>query len=99
MWYHDIAALIVAEGGGIAWQDLFTRAQAADLILPLRYTLLRLADEWHVPMPADVLTRLRELRPPADEARIFQRLTASERPVAQRFYTDLAAMAGWPRTA
>jgi hypothetical protein len=95
LWYHDIAALILAEGERVNWRDLLARAQSADLVLPLQRCLLRLADDWAVPMPADVLTRLRALRPSADECRLFERLTAPQRPVTQRFYTDLAAMAGW----
>jgi hypothetical protein len=95
LWYHDIAALILAEGERVNWQELLARAQSADLVLPLQRCLLRLAGDWDVPMPADVLIRLRALRPSADECRLFERLSAPERPVIQRFFTDLAAIASW----
>lgn len=47
------------------------------------------------PVPLATLERLRALQPSAAEITVFRRLTSRERPVAQRFWTDLSGMGGW----
>jgi hypothetical protein len=42
-----------------------------------------------------ILEEASRLRPTADEARLFGRLTAERRPVAQRLWTDLSSLPDW----
>lgn len=94
-WLHDVAEVIALYQTRIDWEQVLDRAQACNLVLPLQQTLARVADEWRVPIPRDVLKRLRALRPSHDERRVFAELTAEHRSVARRFYADLAAMPDW----
>jgi len=48
-------------------------------------------------VPAEALSRLNALCPSAAEVQVVTWRTASERPVAQRFWTDLAGMDNWRR--
>jgi len=94
LWLHDVAEVIAFYQEQIDWDQVLARAQAYDLVLPLQEILTRVSDEWHAPIPPDVLEQLRALRPSRDEERIFARLTTADRS-AQRFWVDLASMPGW----
>jgi hypothetical protein len=95
MWLYDVAAVIASYGERIDWDEVLERAQAYDLVLPLQRVLLRVSDEWQVPLPIGLLERLRGLRPSRDEVRVFGQLTAVRRPVAQRFWADLTGIPDW----
>ena len=97
LWLHDIARVVCVEADKIDWELLLARAQAYQLVLPLRQVLTRLSDEWGAPIPAAVCARLRALQPSKDEARTFQWRTPARRSVAQRFWADVRSMPGWRR--
>ena len=92
MWEHDIVELVTLYGGQIDWPGLIERAVASRLVMPVTSLLLRLAAEDAAPVPAAVIERLRKLQPSGEEQRITAYLTAPERSVARRFWTDLASM-------
>jgi hypothetical protein len=95
LWLHDVAEVIAFYRTQIDWEQLLDKAQTFDLVVPVQQTLTHLADEWHVPIPADVLQRLRGLQPSPHELRTFSWLTAEHRPVAWRFRSDLVSMRDW----
>ena len=92
---YDVAAVIASYGERLNWDEVLERAQAYDLVLSLQRVLPEMSDEWEVPMPVGVLERLRSLRPSRDEERVFGQLTATRRPVIQRFWADLVNMPDW----
>ena len=95
LWLNDIAGAIGAYRDRIAWDELVARARAYDLVSPTQTVLRRAAAELSAPVPPKVLERLEAIRPSWQEVRIFTWLTAEERPVAQRFWADVASIAGW----
>ncbi len=95
LWLHDIAEVLMAYRDTLDWNHLLDRAQNLELTLPLRQLLLRVTEDWHIPIPEPALARLRALTPSAQEARVFADLTAPHRPVIRRFWTDLASMPDW----
>ena len=95
LWLHDIAEVIVHYQTQLDWEQVLARAQAYDLVLPLQQILPQIAEAWGVPIPGRVLERLHTLRASSDEVRVFNWLTAAHRPVALRFWADLASMASW----
>lgn len=96
VWLHDVAEVVACYQGQTDWDQVLAQAQACDLVLPVQRVLDRVAQAWRAPAPPDVLERLRALRPSPEEERVLARLTAPSRPVALRFWADLASMAGWP---
>ena len=97
LWMHDVARTIAYDRGPFDWDELVRRARAYHLVLPTQRVLSRVADEWAVPVPEEVLRELAALQPSADELRTFKWLTAERRGVAQRLWTDLRGMPGWRR--
>jgi hypothetical protein len=95
LWENDIAEFVALHGATLDWSTLLQRASACDLVIAVQTLLLPVAEEDPDSMPADVVERLRHLRPTPDERRIVGYLTADERGVAQRFWTDLASMDRW----
>lgn len=95
LWYHDIAEVLVAYRDALDWDALFAAAGACDLVLPLQRVLPVVWDCWQLEPPAGVRNRLAALQASAREAQLYAQLTAPARPVAQRFFTDLASMPGW----
>ena len=94
-WLHDVAEVVHRFQDRLDWEQVLARAQAWDLVLPVQQVLGRVARDWQAPIPGDILQRLSALRPSADETRVHAWLTAPERPVAQRFWADLASMPAW----
>jgi hypothetical protein len=92
LWEHDIAAFIEQFGATLDWSALLDRARDGDLVIAVQTLILRAAEEDGAPVPAEVVERLRRMRPSDDERRVTGYLTAAERSVAQRFWTDLASM-------
>lgn len=95
LWRHDVAETLVCYAGQIDWEQVLARAQVYDLILPLREVLQRVVREWRACVPAQVLERLCAWQPSGREAALFRRLTASRRPVARRFVTDILSLPRW----
>ncbi|MFB0535256.1 MAG: nucleotidyltransferase family protein [Anaerolineae bacterium] len=94
LWLHDVAEVIAFYQEQIDWDQLLAQAQAYDLVLPVQWILTRVGDEWHAPIPTDVLERLRALCPSRGEKRLFNWLTTARRPV-QRLWAHLASTPGW----
>ena len=95
LWLHDVAELIAHYRDQLDWNLLLSWAQDCDLVLPVQQTLNRVEELWPAAVPPSVLARLGALRPSAEEARVFDWLTAAHRPVARRFWADLASLPGW----
>jgi hypothetical protein len=95
LWLNDIAEVIIHYQGQLDWDHVLAHAQAFELVLPLQRIVPHMAEAWGAPIPRDVLDRLRSCRPSREEARVFARLVTSRRPVAQRFWADLAGMPEW----
>ncbi|MGC9467174.1 MAG: nucleotidyltransferase family protein [Anaerolineae bacterium] len=94
LWLHDIAE-VIHSAAEVDWELLAAQAGACDLVLPVQDVMEELVDRWHLPVPDHAVAQLRALEPSADEARVFAWLTAPQRPVAQRFAADLAALSDW----
>ena len=95
LWLHDVAEVLVYYRGQLDWGELLARAQACGLVSPVQRVVGQVADQWGVPVPAETVSRLNALRPSAAEVRAAAWRTAGERPVAQRFWSDLQSMGGW----
>lgn len=96
LWLHDVALTLAVERR-VDWEELLHRAALYHLVMPTQRVLCRIADEWAVPLPPDVLLRLRTLQPASEETRTVRLLTAAQRPAAQRLWADLRGMPGWRR--
>lgn len=96
LWQMDIVALLHALGDQIDWELVLTQAAACDLVLALRRTLGDVIAGWSAPVPAPIWQRLATMSPSPAEQRAVAWLTAAERPVAQRFWADLASLPTWP---
>ena len=94
-WRHDVVAVLYAYRDRIDWDLVLAKAQLLDLVLPLQQVLPAVSAEWGAPIPENVLHRLEALIPSPAEVRVVNRLTAADRPVVQRFWTDLAGQASW----
>ncbi|MGC9348502.1 MAG: nucleotidyltransferase family protein [Anaerolineae bacterium] len=95
LWLHDVAEVIHFYEETIDWNLLLTQTEACGLVLPVKQVLNRVFEAWRVTIPDSVLGRLNALRPSDDEARVFEQMSAGQRPVAQRFWDDLVTMPGW----
>jgi hypothetical protein len=95
LWWHDVAEVLVFYRDRLDWDVLLARTRDYGLLLPVRTVLTRLAHDWHAPVPSTVLAALAADDVGTDEARVFARLTAVERPAGRRFWTDLRTMPGW----
>jgi hypothetical protein len=97
LWLHDVAEVLHRYQSQLDWESLLGQAAASDLILPLQQILPRVADQWQVPLPDAVRERLAAFEPSAAELKAFRGLTAESRPLARRFWAELASMPGWRR--
>lgn len=95
LWLHDIAELLSAYEGRIAWPQVLEIAAACDLILPVQRVISSVTTQWEAPVPAGVLARLASMTPSPAETQVFSWLTVKERPVLKRFWADLATMPNW----
>ncbi len=94
-WFYDIATLVALSGALIDWDMLLEKAGAFHLVTPVQRVLAELAGEWAVPIPEAQLAEALALPVSPVEQRVVSWLTAPERPVAQRFWADLAGLPGW----
>ena len=95
LWLNDAAEVLHAYQQRIDWVVLLKQTQALALVLPTQQVLAQVAGELNAPVPEALLAHLRELRPTADEARAYARLTIENRSVARRLWDDLAALPSW----
>jgi hypothetical protein len=95
LWLHDIAEVLVAYRETFDWERLLNQAQVLDMTLPVRGLLLRVTEEWHIPIPEAALARLRTLEPSAQEVRVFADYTVPYRPFRRSLWDDLASMPNW----
>jgi len=95
LWEHDIFEVLVESGAATDWKMLLSKVRAYDLVLPVRSVLSRAVDEWNAPVPAAALAALCALPYSPGEARVFASIRRPDRSAAQRFWDDLAGMAGW----
>ncbi|MGC9397174.1 MAG: nucleotidyltransferase domain-containing protein [Anaerolineae bacterium] len=91
---YDLAEVIVLYRENIDWEQVLERAQAYDLVLPLREALARVHAMWALPISPEVWERLRRLRPSQDEAQAYALLAGRGR-VAARLWGGLASIPGW----
>ncbi len=95
LWQHDVAEVLVHYREQIDWDELLRRAQECRLVLPVKQVLGQVTAGWGVAIPAAAQARLDALRPSPEERQAVAWRTAGHRPVAQRFWSDLASMPGW----
>jgi len=91
---YDLAEVIALYRERIDWGQVLERAQACDLVLPVRDALERVHEMWQAPIPPEVLERLRRLRPSRDEEQAHTLLVARP-PAARRLWAGLASIPGW----
>lgn len=96
-WLYDVKQILQMYEEEIDWDRILYLARENYLILPLRKTLITLAEEWAALIPEEVLHHLEMMEVTKAEAEVFTALTASRRPVAQRLWTDLKMMSSWRR--
>jgi len=95
LWRHDVAEVLHRYRDELKWDELFRRAAAFDLVLPLQQVVPEVADCWEITLPDGVLERLVNLHPSARERKVYAGLTSASRPVARRFRADLAGIPNW----
>jgi hypothetical protein len=94
LWTHDVAEVIVRYGERMDWELVLRRAQSCDLVLAVKRILGQVSEEWGVPISADVLARLRDLRPSRQEIQVFAWRAPRRRSALQRFWSDMAGLPG-----
>lgn len=94
LWLYDLKQILQMHEETMDWELILRLAEENYLVLALQKTLGVLAEEWAAPAPEEALERLRGMEASRAEAEVFAALTAKERPVAQRFWTDLKLMRG-----
>ena len=97
LWLHDIAEVLVQYRTSLNWETLLHKAQDYDLVLSLQRILTQVTLQWNIELPPGILDKTNELRPSPRELKVFNWLTAAERPIAQRFWADLATSSSWQR--
>ena len=93
LWLHDVAELVSRYEHDLDWGQVVSQCRSLQLVLPTRDVLSQVSAEWRAPLPLAVLEELRALPPSPDEQWAYAALTSGHRPVARRFWTDLAGMA------
>lgn len=95
LWLHDIAQLLRLHGAAVDWTLVWSQSRRARLSLALQHALTAVARDF----PGVIPDAAWAAQPPSDataaEQRIFAWRTASARPVAQRFWSDLRALPTW----
>jgi hypothetical protein len=94
-WLYDIATLVALSGNQMDWGLLLQKAADFHLVTPVQRVLAELTGEWSVPIPEVQLAATLAMPVSPMEQRVVSRLTAPERPVAQRFWADLAGLSSW----
>lgn len=97
LWLHDVAEVLARFGESLEWETLLNKAQDYDLVLSLQRIIPMVNREWQIGLAQSVLDGLNALQPSDRERQVFNWLTSAERPVAQRFWVDLATSSSWQR--
>ena len=97
LWLHDVAEVLVQYHTSLDWETLLHKAQEYDLVLSLQRILTQVTLQWNIELPPGILDEINGLRPSPREVKVFNWLTATERPIAQRFWADLATSSSWRR--
>lgn len=95
LWLHDVAEVLVRYRSSMNWETVLNKAREYDLVLSLKNILNRVNDQWALELPEEVVGQINRLQPSAREIQVFEWLSAPERPVAQRFWVDLATSSSW----
>ena len=92
LWRHDIAEVIVHYNDTIDWGELLDRAKIYDLIIPTQNILSSVIAKWHLPVRSEILKRLNELQPSANELKVHAYLTGDKSSSGRSFLNDLRSM-------
>lgn len=92
MWLHDIAAVIRFYEEKIDWELVISKAKEYNLVMSLQRILLQIADEWHSPIPADVLDKFLTLEASREEVRTY---AWQYEIMALRLFADVAGAKDW----
>lgn len=95
LWRHDVAALLQQQATTLDWPTVCERAQEFDLVIPVQTIVLGVANQWGITLPPKVETMLLAMQPSQREQQVYGWLTAIERPVLQRFWSDLRMLPSW----
>ena len=94
LWQNDLAELIYCERDQIDWDLLLEKAQAFQLVLPLREFLVPIAQRWGAPIPAQALQTLQIVEVSAAETRAFKLSTAVKQSEGQGYWQRLGEISG-----
>ncbi len=97
LWLHDVAEVLTRFGSTLEWETLLDKAQEYDLVLPMQHIITSVTQQWQIALSPGILEKLNGLQPSPRELKVFNWLTTAERPVAQRFWVDLATTTSWRR--
>ncbi|MGB6421749.1 MAG: nucleotidyltransferase family protein [Anaerolineales bacterium] len=92
LWQHDIAEVIVHYNDILNWDELFDLAKIFDLIIPTQNILSLVIAKWHLPVRSEILKRLNELQPSANELKVHAYLTGDKSSSGRSFLNDLRSM-------
>lgn len=92
LWWNDIAELIDHNHDRLDWDRLLVEAENLSVVLPLQAIMPEITERWAASVPQDFLNRLAALVPQEEEERVYEQLTAENRPPAQRLLADLRGM-------
>ncbi len=103
-WLFDIAQYLrhaqvepAADPWALDWDRTLALAQRWQLVLPLRLAVERCTTAANLDFSPELLRRLRDLEPAAEERRVYAYLTSPQQDVISRFIRELAMIQGWPR--
>ena len=92
LWLHDIAAVINFYGEKIDWELVISKAKEYNLVLSLQKILWRVANDWNVSIPVEVLNKLRVLKPSRNEVLTY---IWQHQIMALRLFADVAGAKDW----
>ncbi len=95
LWLNDLAMILEHQQEKIDWSVFLEQTEAYHLVLAVRKTLETLLVDWEAAVPLNVVQALQELEVSTEEQKAFAAQTAVNRPVAQRFWSDLSQMPTW----
>lgn len=95
LWWIDVAELLQTSQAQINWREVLTYAQRAESVLPLQQTLPRIAEEWGVKIPSNVIEQVLALKVSPAEKRLFDKLAIPTRTLFQAFYIELTNLPTW----
>lgn len=97
LWLHDVAEVLFRYHDKIDWEALLNKAKTYDLVLSMQYVINRVNSDWNMKLSVEILDKLNSLQPSDRERQVVNWLRATNRPVAQRFWVDLATSENWRR--